>query len=297
MLRFLTERGFANIPPLGGWYAYSGGPLAATLGILQAVRRRRARRLGARARGDLSGAGALPRAAAPARQGHGRDAHAARAPTRPTRPSAPETPSVEALGLLTATVDEEIEQVFLDLPEDDERLAADRRPRRGGARAAAHAHARRLGGQVDPHARRLPPRADALGARRSDWVILDFEGEPARSLAERRRKRSPLRDVAGMLRSFAYVEIAAELARGEPAPEGWEEQAREQFLDGYLEAVDPRCCPRGSSRSSGCSRSSSSRRPSTSCGTSSTTDPTGSASRWRASCGCIEQAAEATSPR
>ena len=36
LLRFLTERGFANIPPLGGWYAYSGGPLAATLGILQA---------------------------------------------------------------------------------------------------------------------------------------------------------------------------------------------------------------------------------------------------------------------
>src|SRR5436305_12715460 len=35
MLRFLTEHGFANTAPLGGWYAYSGGPLAATLGILQ----------------------------------------------------------------------------------------------------------------------------------------------------------------------------------------------------------------------------------------------------------------------
>src|SRR6266446_317414 len=34
-LRFLTERGFANIAALGGWYAYSGGPLNATLGILQ----------------------------------------------------------------------------------------------------------------------------------------------------------------------------------------------------------------------------------------------------------------------
>ena len=35
MLRFLTEHGFANIAPLGGWYAYSGGPIGATLGILQ----------------------------------------------------------------------------------------------------------------------------------------------------------------------------------------------------------------------------------------------------------------------
>jgi trehalose synthase-fused probable maltokinase len=74
------------------------------------------------------------------------------------------------------------------------------------------------------------------------WVVLDFEGEPARSLPERRRKRSPLRDVAGMLRSFAYAASASEAAG-----EAWEQRARDAFLAGYLDEIDQRVVPSGAS--------------------------------------------------
>jgi maltose alpha-D-glucosyltransferase/alpha-amylase len=76
------------------------------------------------------------------------------------------------------------------------------------------------------------------------WMILDFEGEPARTLEERRAKTSPLKDVAGMLRSFNYAATAAmferaevdseEWRRLEPWAEAWETLARERFIHGYL---------------------------------------------------------------
>ncbi|MCU1358615.1 MAG: hypothetical protein JWM89_4033 [Acidimicrobiales bacterium] len=75
------------------------------------------------------------------------------------------------------------------------------------------------------------------------WVILDFEGEPNRPLAERRRRHSPLRDVAGMLRSIAYAAATHRRAAGVRLSPGWEPAARAAFLDGYLAAVEPSLVP------------------------------------------------------
>jgi trehalose synthase-fused probable maltokinase len=245
LLRFLTERGFPNVAPLAGWYEYSGAPMDATLGVLQRFVREgvdgwtlaldevesspdafleRLQRLGA-VTGQM---------------------HSVLGSADASDPSfCAEAPSVEALGLLTATIDEEIERIFLALPDDEalEPIAGRGEEVREQLRLRTHIGAvgRVIRHHGDYHL------GQTLWSRESeDWVILDFEGEPARSLHERRRKRSPLRDVAGMLRSFAYVVSAAEIQRGAIAPTGWEDRAREQFMDGYLETVDPMLLPTGS---------------------------------------------------
>jgi len=67
------------------------------------------------------------------------------------------------------------------------------------------------------------------------WQVFDFEGEPSRSFNQRREKHSPLRDVAGMLRSFAYVVAVIELQGGKC--EDCVPRCREAFLQGYLSIV------------------------------------------------------------
>jgi predicted trehalose synthase len=70
---------------------------------------------------------------------------------------------------------------------------------------------------------------------RDGWFVLDFEGEPARPLTERRAPSSPLKDVAGMLRSFDYASRVAGLESGVPqeTARAWEECTRRAFLDTY----------------------------------------------------------------
>jgi maltose alpha-D-glucosyltransferase/alpha-amylase len=77
-------------------------------------------------------------------------------------------------------------------------------------------------------------------------MVIDFEGEPSRPLEERREKTTPLKDVAGMLRSFAYAAATLAMEAGktlDPATRElrvarWERDVRAAFLEGYLASAD-----------------------------------------------------------
>jgi maltose alpha-D-glucosyltransferase/alpha-amylase len=80
----------------------------------------------------------------------------------------------------------------------------------------------------------------------NDFLIIDFEGEPSRPLAESRRKHSPLRDVAGMLRSFSYAKWSALMRAAEADPaldrllasmSAWEAVVRKTFIESYANAA------------------------------------------------------------
>jgi maltose alpha-D-glucosyltransferase / alpha-amylase len=85
-----------------------------------------------------------------------------------------------------------------------------------------------------------------------DFVLLDFEGEPAKTLAQRRRKQSPLKDVAGMMRSFSYVAFTGlkeceenaeksiepvEMANLGKWALAWQNCASAEFLRAYEETI------------------------------------------------------------
>jgi maltokinase len=105
-------------------------------------------------------------------------------------------------------------------------------------REALLEHARRLA-HVAPSGQKIRIHGDLhLGQvlrAEGQWLIFDFEGEPSRTFTQRREKYSPLRDVAGMLRSFDYAEATVLLEGGGPAPRM--APSRDAFLAGYREAT------------------------------------------------------------
>jgi trehalose synthase-fused probable maltokinase len=242
LLRFLTARSFDGIPALQGWAAYIGHPLEATLAIVQEY---------VASEGDgwdvalqlLEGdPDEFVRRARPLGELTGR-MHTVLASDPGDPAFAAEAPSAEALALLTASVDDEIEQVFLDLPEGNAELDAIRgRGEEVRERLRMLSHAGSVGLVIRHHGDYH--LGQVLWTERG-WIVLDFEGEPARPLPERRRKRSPLRDVAGMLRSFAYVASAVSITRGIEPPPDWEARCRAEFMAGYLDEVEPNLIPTG----------------------------------------------------
>jgi maltokinase len=241
LLRFLSERDFPHIAPIAGWFQYDGRLMDATLGVLQEYL------AGAQDGWELALDALASDPEAFLRRLHALgtvtgELHTALGSEASDPAFAPEQPSTEAISILTATIDEEIERIFVELPDD-----AAIEPIRGRGQdvqerlqmlAAVGAGGRVIRTHGDYHL------GQTMLAERG-WVILDFEGEPARPISQRRLKRSPLRDVAGMLRSFSYAAAGSRILRGSAPPEGWEDRARATFLDGYFQAVDPALLPPG----------------------------------------------------
>ncbi len=227
---FLTEAGFADTPRTAGWITWqpdADEPAAAAM--LQAF---------VEARGDAWSVMLGHLATDPAR---GTDAAAsigrvtaAMHRTLASRPDDPRFPARPATGQETAgwrvSAERQLAQsVSAVSGQEHDRLVAlaptiTARFADTFGRASGEAAVSRIHG--DYHLGQLLARADG------GYSIIDFEGEPARPLSERRAPSSPLRDVAGMLRSLDYAARTAALDSGVDA-DAWLPAARAAFVDGY----------------------------------------------------------------
>ena len=231
LLRHLGGRGFAHTPQLAGWWAYEGPLIETTLGILQdflpdardgfdAARASAATGLPdpefAASLGELGAVTALM--------------HRALADDRDDPAFSPERLGPETISLMAATLDERLAGFTVDPADSDLGLAVE--TLRSRLRAVNHPRfpgwAIRIHG--DFHL------GQAL-RERGIWYLVDFEGEPLREPGERRRKRSPLRDVAGLLRSIDYAAATASVVDGAPVHPNWASDGRAAFRSAYLHGM------------------------------------------------------------
>lgn len=234
MHRFLTAHDYPNIAPLHGWYEYEGDALAATLGLAQRF---------------VSGGAdgwelaleqiqqdpelLLERIAALGSVTARLHTVLASDPDDPA--FSPQDPSTEFLNIMRATLDDQLERIFGELP-DHPGLA----PLAGLEQQVRECITLPPQGPIGGKSIRIHGDYH-LGQTLytgAGWTLLDFEGEPARPLNARRQKRSPLRDVASMLRSFAYAGWVLRLRCGVEPPADFEQRARSAFLEAYLDGVE-----------------------------------------------------------
>jgi len=231
ILRALADADFPHTPPLLGWYEHQGGAMETALGVLQTFRT-----------GAVDG---WEHTLVALREGRGEEIIAAMSAlgevtaalhatlgAKHDDPSfAPEEMSQDAIALLSASLDEQITEVFTSIPDDDPALDGIRL-RIDDVRllAAGTMQAAGLGRRIRGHGDLHLGQALWLGDR---WELIDFEGEPARSVSERRRKHSPLRDVAD------YADGTIRLLEGGDVPADWGARAREALWAGYLEVIEP----------------------------------------------------------
>jgi trehalose synthase-fused probable maltokinase len=228
VLEYFARHGFENVPKLWGWWSYESPRLHASLGIAQQLVRDAVDGW-ALALAELVSA---PAALVPRLRRLGAvigEMHTILASELDDPAFTPEQASPDSLALLAQTVSEESERVLGTLPGGAavapiSGRSDDIREILGGLTAAGS-----VGSLIRTHS---DLHLGQLLWSHGDWIVIDFEGEPARPLPERRLKQSPLRDVAGMLRSFAYAIATVDLV--EP---GTESRMRDAFLDSYFTAV------------------------------------------------------------
>jgi maltokinase len=229
VLAHLARVGFDGVPEILGWWEHVDETSEATLGLLQrfvpmavdgwtlaVADAASTATSGCSIESHLGALGGLTAAL-----------HGALASGPADGSFVPEWPHADQLGLLSASLDERLTELSgSELMDDKQPVLAELR-----LRLAAAARTPDIGclirGHGDYHL------GQALSAS-GKWWIVDFEGEPMRETSERRRRSSPLRDVAGMLRSIDYAASVGGLG-GEPTQtNAWRREARRAFLDAYL---------------------------------------------------------------